>query len=67
MLKKRSQPTPAAAQGPQKRSTLLRSLLGRLKRQDPPLRPPGQRSGEGASSLEPFLQKERDTKPGPLE
>jgi hypothetical protein len=41
-------------------------LIGGLKR-DKPLPPAGRRSGEGLDSLEPFLEQERNTKPGPLE
>ena len=32
-----------------------------------PMPPPGKRSGEGASTVEPYLKEERTTRPGSLE
>ena len=58
------------------RADLLR-LLQKLTRpaqrpagdERPPdsLLPPGQRSGEGTESLEPYLNQYRNSRPGPLE
>jgi hypothetical protein len=67
-VKKRKVPPPRADEGKatEKRSTLLRRLLGGLK-PGKALPPAGKRSGEGIDSLEPFLEQERNTRPGPLE
>lgn len=52
-------------------SSLMRSLLGRIRtrpaEQSPSLRPPGERSGRGSDSIEPYLRHNRSTRPGPLE
>lgn len=65
-MNQRKKGPPTRPGGKEKRSTLLRRLLGGLK-PDQALPPAGQRSGEGVDSLEPFLEQERNTKPGPLE
>ncbi|TFZ07947.1 hypothetical protein [Ramlibacter humi] len=44
---------------------LLENLRRRSGRRELP--PPGQRSGEGAGSLEPYLEHNRRTRPAPLE
>jgi hypothetical protein len=61
-------------------SKLIRKLLrkivrGRAASEDkprepaapPPLPPAGKRTGRGASSVKPFLDQSRNTRPGPLE
>jgi len=65
-VKKRKSPPSGGKVPTGKRSGLLRRVLGGLKADDP-LPPAGKRSGEGVDSLEPFLEQERNTKPGPLE
>jgi hypothetical protein len=49
-----------------KGSGLVRKLLDSLGRKGS-LPPPGQRSGSGSSSLAPYLEEVRGTRPGPLE
>jgi hypothetical protein len=39
----------------------------RKRRPPEPLKPPGQRSGSGAKSLEPYLEQGRKSRPAPLE
>jgi hypothetical protein len=52
---------------------LIQKATGRIasrKPQEPAdssLRPPGERSGKGSSSIEPYLNQSRNTRPGPLE
>ena len=46
---------------------LLDNLRQRQQRRQQPLQPPGARSGEGAKSLEPYLEQGRNTRPSPLE
>ncbi len=49
--------------------SLVRRLVGQVRpaRAEDPLPPPGERSGAGTDSLQPFLQHTRSTRPGPLE
>jgi hypothetical protein len=58
------------------RAVLLRLLQKLTRPAQPPtddecppdsLPPPGQRSGEGTESLEPYLNQYRNSRPGPLE
>lgn len=68
MQKKPMQPVPA--KGTRSPQGLLGALLRGLSRQRPapgPLAPPGQRSGNGTESLEPYLANQRDSRPAPLE
>jgi hypothetical protein len=67
---------PGRAAGPQTSSSRTRApsslvsrLLGSLQRRAlaSNLPPPGQRSGEGADSLGPYLEQGRSTRPSPLE
>ncbi len=73
LVKKRSTGPRAGDKEPErppreKRSSLLRRLLGGARRDKPADLPaPGQRSGEGTESLEQYLERERNTRPGPLE
>jgi hypothetical protein len=59
-------------------SALIRRLLQRVTKSQPPdegtgegpgedLPPPGSRSGKGAASVEPYLNQTRNSRPGPLE
>ncbi|WBY01781.1 hypothetical protein PE066_20400 [Ramlibacter tataouinensis] len=51
-------------------SGLVRQLIGKLRarpRADRDLAPPGQRSGEGADSIGPYLRQSRNSRPAPLE
>jgi hypothetical protein len=48
-------------------SSLLDRLLRKLAKPPSPMAPPGKRSGEGASTVEPYLKEERTTRPGSLE
>ena len=60
-------------------SGLIRRLLQRVTRSSPAasedaaeaapedLPAPGKRSGEGAASVEPYLNQSRNSRPGPLE
>jgi hypothetical protein len=65
---------PTAPRDPESRISaiprqLIRKLVENLR---PPtatytLQPPGQRSGHGSRSVEPYLREERGTRPGRLE
>ncbi len=51
-------------------SGLVRRLIGKLgsrSRATDGLAPPGERSGEGADSIGPYLRQSRKTRPAPLE
>lgn len=50
-------------------SSLVQRLLGSLRRRQAAveLLPAGQRSGEGADSLTPYLEQSRSSRPAPLE
>ncbi|WP_332815335.1 hypothetical protein [Ramlibacter sp.] len=51
-------------------SGLVRQLMGKLasrSRDADGLAPPGQRSGEGADSVGPYLRQSRRSRPAPLE
>jgi len=60
-------------------SALIRRLLQRVTRAGPAasesgaegapeeLPPPGNRSGKGAASVQPYLNQTRNSRPGPLE
>lgn len=55
-------------------SQLLQRLLQKMAGADgqqradaAPRQPPGQRSGSGADSVGPYLDEERNSRPGPLE
>lgn len=67
-MKDRITKDPAAtpAHGPVR---LVGQWLSRLKprSKDQDLPPPGQRSGHGSDSLEPYLHHGRTTRPSPLE
>lgn len=63
-------------QGSESTGKVVRRLLHRAKSPAPQepqrsgrdgLQPSGQRSGSGASSAEPYLKEERDSRPAPLE
>ncbi|WP_427914580.1 hypothetical protein ACPWT1_06600 [Ramlibacter sp. MMS24-I3-19] len=62
---------PVPAKGTRSQQGLLGALLRGLSRSrsaaPPPLAPPGQRSGTGSDSLEPYLANQRDSRPAPLE
>jgi hypothetical protein len=66
-MKERMQdePAPGELHGPGLVGQLLARLKPRLKPQE--LAPPGQRSGHGSDSIEPYLDQVRSTRPSPLE
>ena len=63
--------SPLLARGAKTPGGILGALLRGLSRSAPKenaqLAPPGQRSGSGLDSLEPYLEQGRNSRPGPLE
>ena len=68
MAKKRFQwGTGTGTRSPQGLLGALLRGLSRARTAPEPLAPPGQRSGNGSESLEPYLANQRDSRPAPLE